>query len=52
MSIAVTNLITKSLNHFIDNEVLNQPNGFKSITNCLKNDLGKLMSKLDENVNI
>lgn len=50
MSTKMFDMIKKSLGEFIDNDMLNQTNASKSVTNCLRNELGKLMKKLNENV--
>ncbi|XP_055307272.1 myosin heavy chain 95F-like [Sitodiplosis mosellana] len=50
VSTTILDIISKSLKHFKDTDLLNHPNDSKSITLCLKNDLGKLMSQLDGNV--
>lgn len=45
------NVIKKSLGKFIDeNDMLNPEIDFKSVTHCLRTDLGKLMMRLNENV--
>lgn len=50
LSTTILNIINKCLNQFVDKDILNQPNNSKSVTNCLKNDLSNLMSKLNEHV--
>lgn len=50
MTRKMIDIIRKSLDEFIDNDMLNQLNDSKSVTNCLRNDLGKLMKSLNGNV--